>query len=495
MTDPIAEVDELVGGLAPDVPPPAIRRRAVVLVTGPWLAGSTSVARLLRRRRPDVEFVEADDLRPGDAPVAVVFVTSAAAPLTESDCAVLDSAAAYTDVVVAVVSRIDAHANWREVLAQDRRILAAHGARYTDVPWVGAAAAPDLGAPRVDELLGALDSALADPTLPRRNRLRAWESRLEATIRRHHDAVDGPGRQARVAALQDERAEALRGVRVSRSERAVALRSQMQQARVQLSYFARNRCASVRTELQEDAAEVTRRGLPAHLGDVERRLAEVVAEVDDGIVEHLGGVAAELGMPADRVAATPLSVPPVGPPPLRRRRLEARLATVVGAGFGLGVALSLSRLFADLAPAWTVAGAVAGALAGLAVAAWMVGTRTLLHDRAVLDRWISDRTAALRAALEESVATRVLATEMALTSALGHLVEVDTARVARRLERIDAELREHAAARAQAVAERDAALPAVTAALAAVRRDLENVAGGAEESVSAVAGRDPSDDG
>ena len=44
----------------------------------------------------------------------------------------------------------------------------------------------------------------------------------------------------------------LRGRRLSKSERTIALRSQIQQARVQLTYFARNRCTSVRAELLED---------------------------------------------------------------------------------------------------------------------------------------------------------------------------------------------------------------------------------------------------
>ena len=90
-------------------------------------------------------------------------MVSAIAPLTESDCALVDLAANYTDLVVGVVSKIDAHRNWREVLAADRALLAARAPRYQQVPWVGAAAAPDLGEPRLDELVGLLRQRLADP--------------------------------------------------------------------------------------------------------------------------------------------------------------------------------------------------------------------------------------------------------------------------------------------------------------------------------------------
>lgn len=156
------------------------------------------------------------------------------------------------------------------------------------------------------DLLTGLDTALADDTVSRRNRLRAWEFRLTSTVDQYDIAADGAGREACMEALRAERDDALRSVRVGRSERAVALRSQIQQARVQLSYFARNRCTSVRTELQEDAAAVSRRGLPEFLAYVERRIGTVVGEVDAGITEHLSDVAAELGLPADPTA-TPMA--------------------------------------------------------------------------------------------------------------------------------------------------------------------------------------------
>ena len=74
------------------MPPEEVARCDAVLVTGPWLAGTTSVAAALRRRLPELAFVEATELAGGEAPLAVVFVVSAVAPVTASDCALLDSA-------------------------------------------------------------------------------------------------------------------------------------------------------------------------------------------------------------------------------------------------------------------------------------------------------------------------------------------------------------------------------------------------------------------
>src|ERR1700760_4602092 len=96
---PAVRVDALVAAIGPRLDAPATSRRDVVLVTGPWMAGVTGVVAALRDRLPQHKFVESTDLGPGDAPLAIVFVVSAATPLTESDCSLLDAAADNTDVV------------------------------------------------------------------------------------------------------------------------------------------------------------------------------------------------------------------------------------------------------------------------------------------------------------------------------------------------------------------------------------------------------------
>ena len=174
------------------------------------------------------------------------------------------------------------------------------------------------------------------------------------------------------------------------------------------------------------------------------RSGEVVDEVDEGITTHLAryGRRTRSG-PAPPVPAAPPR-PEVGAPPLKSRRLETQLMMILGAGFGLGVAVVVTRLFAGLAPGLTIAGLVVGGLVGLVLTVWVVGIRGLLHDRAVLDRWITDVTTALRSTVEERVATRVLTAETALTSELATREEAESAAAADRVAEIDAELREHA---------------------------------------------------
>ena len=468
---PVGAVDALVAGIDPELSSPGVESRDVVLVTGPWLAGATGLIAALRERLPEHEFVEAEDVGATDAPAAVVFVVSAVAPIAESDCALIDLAAQHTDLVIGAVSKIDVHRGWRELLAENRSRLAAHASRYQDVPWVGVAAAPDLGESNIDGLVDLLRSHLADADVARRNRLRAWESRLQTVISRHDKDGAGDDRRARVNALRERRDGVLRERRMSKSERTIALRSQVQQARVQLAYFARNRCTSVRSELQEDASSMTRRRLPEFETYVGTRVGEVVNEVEGGITKHLSDVATELGLTAPEPPPPPS--PPVVPvPPLTSRRLETRLMMVLGAGFGLGVALGVSRLFAGLAPGLTIAGMVAGGVVGLLLTVWVVGMRGLLSDRAVLDRWIGEVASTLQAAVEERVATRVLAAEAALTADVARRDEADAETAAVQIGEIDAELREHAIATARAAALRDRRLPPLQKALDTVRAEL-----------------------
>jgi hypothetical protein len=470
--DSESALDAMVAAIGPRLGAPMTARRDVVLVTGPWLAGVSGVIAALSERLPEHTFIESTDLAAGEAPTAVVFVVSAAAGLTESDCTLLDAATTDTDAVIGAVSKIDVHRTWRDVLATDRDALATHAPRYRDAPWVGVAALPERGEPRVDDLVAAVREELADADLPRRNRLRAWESRLQTVADRYDRDADGAGRRARVEALREQRSAMLRQRRLSKSERAIALRSQTQQARVQLSYFARNRCASVRSELQEDAASLTRAQLPEFDAYARGRFGEVVAEVDAGTTVHLADVARSLGLSVDPQIPAALPKIEIPPPQLKSRRLETRLMMLVGAGFGLGVALTLSRLLADLAPGLTVAGAVACAAIGLALTVWVVGTRGLLRDRALLDRWTGEATALLRSALEQLVATRVLGAESSLTTALGEQDEVESARVIEQVGVIDTELREHAVVGARAAALRGREMPTLQAALEAVRAEL-----------------------
>jgi hypothetical protein len=206
------------------------------------------------------------------------------------------------------------------------------------------------------------------------------------------------------------------------------------------------------------------------------RAAEVVGEVYEGTTTQLDDLARELDVPMELPPVEQLPTVDVAPPPLKSRRQETWLMMLLGVGFGVGVALTLSRLVAGVArrlnPAVEIAGAVACVAVGLAVTFLVVNLRALLHDRALLDRWVGDLTSSLRLAVEELVATRVLAAESLLSTGLAVRDEAANEQVSEQVGAIDTELREHAIAAARAAAARDREMPIVTAALDAVRAEL-----------------------
>jgi hypothetical protein len=202
----------------------------------------------------------------------------------------------------------------------------------------------------------------------------------------------------------------------------------------------------------------------------------VVAEVSDGTAAHLADVAQVMGVPVELPAQEKLPTVEVPAPPLKSRRQETWLMVLLGVGFGLGVALTLNRLLASVAPKlapWlAIAGYVACLVVGLALTVLVVSIRGLLRDRAVLDRWAGEATESLRSVVEELVATRVLMAETLLNTALSGRDESENAQVADQVSAIDTELREYAIAAARAASVRDREMPTVQAALDAVRAEL-----------------------
>lgn len=355
----------------------------VILVIGPALSGATSVANALRQRLGGYRVVEC--LGPGQRPAAVVFVVSAAAPMTQSDFsllnALLDAAAASTDAVVAAVAKIDVHRGWPQVLEENRALAASPA-----LSWVGVAADPHIGPPKLESLVDALDVALTHARRATRNQLLPNYSHAQARI----------GDRDRAATARAQRAAAVRQLRV---------------ARVQLTGRARASCASLRADLRRDATGLSRRGVDEFCSGVRRRSARAVAELD----ATLSRLVDDLGIPSVEVA--PASCPALETylPRFCRARAD-RVTALLSVGFGLGMALTLGRLVADLAPTWTAAIMAASLLTGIGLSGWVIRARGLVAERAALDRWVTEVTAGLRTAMEERVVMQMLAAETAIAA-------------------------------------------------------------------------------
>ena len=392
----------------------------VVEVTGPPLAGVTSLVAALRERMPETAFVEADERTAGEPPAAVVVVLSAVAPMTESDCRRVDVATARAASMIGVLAKVDAHRGWRDVLAADRAALLVRSARYRTMPWVPVAAAPDVGPPELGPLV--------------------------ETLRNHLGANEITGRsalEARIDRLRAERAALIRDRGRARSERTLALRGGLARTRAMSTRFLRRRSLVLRTEFRARAADVPRGGAAELEAELRSEVAALLEELDVLVVAAVDELAETLDVatPIQPPSPPPAVAPELGGPAVASRSGERRLTTVLGAGFGLGVAMAVSRLLGGLTHESAGAALIVGALSGFALTAWLVMTRALLQDRALLDRWVTEVVATTRWHGEESIASRLLAAELAFVAASSAREEVESGVLAERLDALDAELR------------------------------------------------------
>ncbi|TPG25507.1 hypothetical protein [Mycolicibacterium hodleri] len=364
----------------------------VVVVVGPPLSGVSAVIAGLHMKLPEVTLVEADALALERAPDAVLAVVSAVAPVTRSDWTLVEQAAGRSNLVVGVVSKTDAHRGWRDVMEADRTLVAGWDERAAGMSWVGVAAAPDLGDPRLDELVVLLRERFADPDLHRRSQLWSIPCRPRSEqVRRRPPIPAAPG--------------------------AVVMKSVLQRTRLRLLRFVRDRCSALRGELRDIAAAVPVGGSADFEALVLVKVDRFVLDLDEEVDRAVDVAAATLRLDRRAAIRAELAMRD-GPPDVSRsaassRGLEGRLMAVLGVGFGLGIALAASRLLAGVAPGLSVAGLAAGAAAGLTLMVWVVRARGLLHERALLDRWVAEVAAALRWHGEAVIAERLLAAESA----------------------------------------------------------------------------------
>ena len=350
----------------------------VVLVVGPPLAGVGGVVAGLASALPDHVVTEPVGLAAHGPPDVVLVVVSAVAPMTRTDWHLAERAAEDTHLVIGVVTKIDAHRRWRAVLAANRASAAGWCAGRPPMPWVGVAAAPNLGEPDLVALVDLLAAHLAEPDLDARKELH------RSMVRRRRS---GPG------------------------PAAVELKGELLRARLRLVRFVRERGSSLRAELREEASAVTRGGT----GRFEARVREAAALYLRDVDAEIMRVVAEHAVDERRAAGSPThpNLPPELSRPSTDRRLEGRLMAVLGVGFGLGIALAGSRLAAGMGSGPSLLGVAAGFAIGLALVVWVVRTRALLHERALLDRWVTEVTAALRWHGESVVVERLHEAEVA----------------------------------------------------------------------------------
>lgn len=123
-----AELSQLRQVTSVDVTVPSpILERGVVLVDTPGVGGLVAGhARMT--------------LRSLESATALLFVTDADVKLTDYELQFLANAGERIAAVVFVVTKKDRHPGWREVIAEDREVLARYAPRYADAPMVAVSA-------------------------------------------------------------------------------------------------------------------------------------------------------------------------------------------------------------------------------------------------------------------------------------------------------------------------------------------------------------------
>ena len=191
----------------------------------------------------------------------------------------------------------------------------------------------------------------------------------------------------------------------------ITARGEVQRARMQLAGQARAMCAALRAELQQEASLISGRGLDAFPGRVLSQARQAADHFGAAVAARSARLAGSAGLSAVRVPDA--SALGAYLPQPRRSALENRLSTVVGTGFGLGVALTVGRVLADLCPGAGPAVRLGCGVIGVALTWWVVRARRLLTARAALERWVAEVAVGLRTAMEQ----RVLTVESALLAA------------------------------------------------------------------------------
>lgn len=395
---------------------------------------------------------------------ALLFVIDASAPLTRHELDFLHRVGDRVETVVFALTKTDAHRGWRQVLEEDRELLARHAPRFADVPVHPVSArlselaeqAPDERTAEmlrersgIRELCSTLDQQAGGRAamLGEANTMRALSTVLTEQVTRLESekrALTSGEREA--DSLRTRREELAAARRSSTRGWQVRLRGEVQRARVEANHEVAGQVREVQTWFRRaiDAAGRDQLAeLPpqvdAALQMVSTRLATTLstrlAEVADTCLSELFS-AAELDVIRSQFARGAQAPVAVRSPDRRPPTAEDKLLVFMGVSGGLGVGRAAAMPLAGLGAA-AVSPVVLPVtiVLGLGAGWWMARTRKHAADKQHMKQWLTEAIAESRSALEQLVSEQLIAAEQQLSLALDEAL-------GRRIEAIDAQLRE-----------------------------------------------------
>ncbi len=419
---------------------------------------------------------------------ALLFVVDASAPFTRGELEFLHTVGERVETVVFALTKVDQYRGWRTVLEADQALLAEHAPRFAGATFhpvssrmfdmAFKAPNPDAAAMlRERSGIGELQAALQEMVVGRAamlgeaNALRALATVLDELVARSEaDKRTLSSGEEEAETLRERRDELNSQRRSSTRSWQVRLRGEVQRARVEGSHEVSRQMRDVQTWFRSAIDNASR-----------EQLATLPQQVDAALQMVSGRISAGLGIRLSRVADAALAdlfspeelavirsqfargvTPPVvlKPPEKRPPTAEDKLLVFMGVSGGLGAgrlaAMPLAGLgVAALNPIVLPVTIVLGLGAGW----WMARTRKHSADKQHLKQWLSDAIADARSTVDQLVAEQLIEAEQQLSLALDDAL-------GKRVDAIEAELREVDKALRMEAGERGKALSAVTRRLA-----------------------------
>ncbi|ASR38745.1 dynamin [Prauserella marina] len=393
---------------------------------------------------------------------ALLFVVDASSPFTASELHFLSAMADRVETVVFALSKIDQFRGWREVLEANRGLLADHAPRFADAPFHAVSArmfemadkAPNEQAAAmlreksgVAELQSAMQELLVGRSvmLGEANTLRALSSALgeqEAKLNAERRALTSGESEA--AQLRERRDQLTTERRSSTRGWQLKLRGEVQRTRVELGHESSRQMRDAQTYFRQQIDAASREQLSGLPQQVDQTLQSISQRVSAQLGYRLNQVtevalaalfsAEELDIIRSQFARA--GGPPVvlRPPDKRPPTAEDKLLVFMGVSGGAGAAkLAAAPLagFALFNPVVLPATIVIGLGAGW----WMARTRRHAADKQHTKQWLVESIADARSTLDQLVAEQLIEAEQQLSLALDDALS-------RRIEAIEAELKE-----------------------------------------------------
>lgn len=395
---------------------------------------------------------------------ALLFVVDASAPFTRGELDFLRSVSDRVETVLFALTKTDQHRGWREILEEDRQLLATHAPRFADLPLHPVSA-------RMHELAGQTSDENAAEMLRRRSGIDELRTELHKLVAGRsamlHEAntmralstvltesVTRLEAERRTLAMGEHAAHSLRARRdeLTAARRSstrgwqVKLRGEIQRTRVEINHEVANRVRDLQNRFRREIEAADRERLAELASRVDAALRLTSSRVAVSLSARLDGVAesslaelfdtAELDAIRAQFARGTRAPVALRAPDKRPPTAEDKLLVFMGVSGGLGV---------GRAAAMPLAGVGVAALnpivlpvtivLGLGAGWWMARTRKHAADKQHMKQWLTDSVAEARSALEQLVSEQLIEAEQQLSLALDEALT-------KRLESIEAELRE-----------------------------------------------------